>query len=132
MSLVSFTYFADKLPYRTALKKYSGNILLLSYLYRAIGNGLAFKRYGKCWDYFPADLSEEDLSQTISMLRKHFKTNKDAISFTLKSVNCQIFYENITRSQLKKMLHCAYALKQDLHLLKERQRELCIDKRDTN
>lgn len=117
MNIVPFTYFADKLPNKFALRKGSKYVSSLSGLYKAVGNKYALSRYGRCWDYFPNDLTEKDLSLIINMLRRFFESKKEQISLTIKSNNCEFFYENINRSQIKRMLHCAYALKQDLYMV---------------
>lgn len=116
--LIPITQFSDKLPCKTALNRCSKEVTMLADLYRAIGEKTSFTRYGNCWNYFPSDLKEEDLSGIISILRRHITVTKDKVSFTLKSDNSEFIYEDITKAQIKKMCHCAYALKQDLQMLK--------------
>lgn len=118
MSLISFTRFSDKMPCKAALNRCSKQITMLADLYKAIGEKTSFKRYGKCWDYFPSDLKERELFEIISTLRRHLNKHEAAISLTVKSLNSVFFYENISRQQLTKMLHCAYALRQDLRYVK--------------
>jgi len=83
-------------------------------LYGLLSVTKAFKRYGACWNYFPAAFTIADLDNVAAEIRIHIKDGFAEDLVIAKEPYCRFVYGNLSKRKLLQMLKCIYSLRVDM------------------